>query len=34
VDQGSKTLAQLDDRLVQMLVTDLLKQLREKPLAS
>jgi len=32
--KGGKTLAQLDDRLVQMRVTDLLKQLREKPLAS
>lgn len=30
--KGGKTLAQLDDRLVQMRVTDLLKQLREKPL--
>ena len=29
--KGGKTLAQLDDRLVQMRVTDLLKQLREKP---
>ncbi len=32
--KGGKTLAQLDDRLVQMRVTDLLKQLREKPLPS
>jgi hypothetical protein len=30
--KGGKTLAQLDDRLVQMRVTDLLKQMREKPL--
>ncbi|TLM99996.1 hypothetical protein FDZ73_20610, partial [bacterium] len=32
--KSGKTLAQLDDRLVQMRVTDLLKQLREKPLVS
>ena len=32
--KGGKTLAQLDDRFVQMRVTELLKQLREKPLAS
>lgn len=32
--KGGKTLAQLDDRLVQMRVTDLLKQLREKSFAS
>ena len=32
--KGGKTLAQLDDRLVQMRVTDLLKQLREKPSSS
>lgn len=32
--KNGKTLAQLDDRLVQMRVTDLLKQLREKPLPS
>lgn len=31
--KGGKTLAQLDDRLVQMRVTELLKQLREKPTA-
>lgn len=29
--KGGKTLAQLDDRFVQMRVTELLKQLREKP---
>ncbi|GAP13174.1 hypothetical protein LARV_00925 [Longilinea arvoryzae] len=29
--KGGKTLAQLDDRFVQMRVTDLLKQLRDKP---
>jgi Skp family chaperone for outer membrane proteins len=32
--KGGKTLAQLDDRFVQMRVTELLKQLREKPPAS
>ena len=32
--KGGKTLAQLDDRFVQMRVTELLKQLREKPLSS
>ncbi len=32
--KGGKTLAHLDDRLVQMRVTDLLKQLREKSLPS
>ena len=32
--KGGKTLAQLDDRLVQMRVTEMLKQLREKPLLS
>lgn len=32
--KGGKTLAQLDDRFVQMRVTELLKQLREKPLVS
>jgi len=32
--KGGKTLAQLDDRFVQMRVTELLKQLREKPFAS
>ena len=30
--KGGKTLTQLDDRFVQMRVTELLKQLREKPL--
>lgn len=32
--KGGKMLAQLDDRFVQMRVTELLKQLREQPLAS
>jgi len=32
--KGGKTLAQLDDRFVQMRVTELLKQLREKTLSS
>ncbi len=32
--KGGKTLAQMDDRFVQMRVTELLKHLREKPLVS